>query len=156
MNTIWAYIDGTLEPKEREAFERELAVSEKLRSEVESARMLMASLANEPLAETNNHFGHNVLVELSQQATLAQKPKRGYVRYLIPSVIAVAAVLVVAIILMPSDDGSSSTLFSVRQFSNPLIEFFTTGVSSMIIVLITCGYILVWLDKVLRRRLLGK
>lgn len=156
MNTIWAYIDGTLEPKERDAFERELAASETLRSEVESARMLMASLANQPLDETSNHFGHNVLVEVSQQTALAAKPKHKLLPYLIPSIIAVVAVIVVAIILMPSGDGSADTSFSVRQFSNPLLEFFTTGVSSMIVVLITCGYILVWLDKVLRRRLLGK
>lgn len=156
MNTIWAYIDGTLEPKEREAFERELAASEKLRSEVESARMLMASLANEPLAETSNHFGHNVLVEVSQQTALAAKPKHKLLRYLIPSTIAVAALVVLALILAPSDSSSSSPLLSISQYSDALVGFLTSGVSSLIVTLVTCGYILVWLDKVLRRRILGK
>ncbi len=156
MNKIWSYIDGTLEPKEREAFERELAASDELRSEVESARMLMTVLSEEPLAQTSNHFGHNVLVELSQQAVLNHKPKRKLLFYLIPSLIAVAAVIIAGIIFMPSGDGSVSTSFSVRDFSNPLLEFFTSGVSSLIVTLVTCGYILVLLDKVLRRRLLGK
>lgn len=158
MNTIWAYIDGTLEPKEREAFERELAASEKLRSEVESARMLMASLANQPLAQTSNHFGHNVLVEVSQQTALAAKPKPKHklLRYLIPSAIAVAALVVLALILAPTDASTSGPSLSISQYSDALVGFLTSGVSSLIVTLVTCGYILVWLDKVLRRRILGK
>jgi anti-sigma factor RsiW len=158
MSKIWSYIDGTLEPKEREAFERELAVSEQLRSEVELARILMASLANEPLSETSNHFGHNVLVEVSQQAALAAKPKPKHklLRYLIPSTVAVAALIVLALILAPDDGSSSSPLLSVGQYSDALVGFLTSGISSLIVTLVTCGYILFWLDKVLRRRLLGK
>lgn len=156
MNKIWSYIDGTLEPKEREAFERELAASEELRLEVESARMLMTSLANEPLAETSNHFGHNVLVEVSQQTALPAKPKHKLLRYLIPSTVAVAALVVLALILVPADGSSGSSLPSIREYSDTLVDFFTSGVSSLIVTLVTCGYILVLLDKVLRRRLLGK
>jgi anti-sigma factor RsiW len=158
MNKIWSYIDGTLEPKEREAFERELAASETLRREVESARMLMSALANEPLSETGNHFGHNVLVELSQQTALAAKtkPKHKLLRYLIPSTVAVVAVIVLALVLAPTDGNTNGPLVSVGQYSDALVGFLTSGVSSLIVTLITCGYILVWLDKVLRRRLLGK
>ncbi|HEY6171702.1 MAG TPA: hypothetical protein VIX80_05535 [Candidatus Kapabacteria bacterium] len=153
---IWSYIDGTLEQREREAFERELAVSETLRSEVESARMLMSALESEPLAETSNHFGHNVLVEVSQQTALAAKPKHKLLRYLIPSTIAVAALIVLAFFLAPGDGASSSPLVSVGQYSDALVGFLTSGVSSLIVTLVTCGYILFWLDKMLRRRLLGK
>ncbi len=156
MNSIWSYIDGTLEPKEREAFERELAASEKLRLEVESARMLMTSLANEPLSQTSNHFGHNVIVELSQQTALATKPKHKLLRYLIPSTVAVVALVILALILAPADGNSGSSLPSIREYSDTLVGFLTFGVSSLIVTLITCGYILIWLDKVLRRRLLGK
>lgn len=156
MNRIWSYIDGTLEPKEREAFERELAASEELRSEVESARMLMTALRSEPLAETSNHFGHNVLVEVSQQTALPAKPKHKLLRYLIPSTVAVAALVVLALILVPADGSSGSSLPSIREYSDTLVGFFTSGVSSLIVTLVTCGYILVLLDKVLRRRLLGK
>lgn len=156
MNKIWSYIDGTLNASEREAFERELAASEELRSEVESSRMLMASLANEPLAETSNHFGHNVLVEVSQQTALPAKPKHKLLRYLIPSTVAVAALVVLALILVPADGSSGSSLPFIREYSDTLVDFFTSGVSSLIVTLVTCGYILVLLDKVLRRRLLGK
>lgn len=158
MNRIWSYIDGTLEPKEREAFERELASSETLRREVESARMLMTSLANQPLAQTSNHFGHNVLVEVSQQSALAAKPKPKHklLRYLIPSAIAVAALIVLALVLAPRDGSSASPLVSVGQYTDALVGFLTSGISSLIVTLVTCGYILFWVDKVLRRRLLGK
>ncbi len=158
MNKIWSYIDGTLEPKEREAFERELAANEVLRSEVDSARMLMTVLSEEPLAQTSNHFGHNVLVEVSQQTALAAKPKPKHklLRYLIPSTVAVAALVVLALILAPSDGSSGSSLPSIREYSDALVGFLTSGVSSLIVTLVTCGYILVLLDKVLRRRLLGK
>lgn len=158
MNRIWAYIDGTLERGECEAFERELAVSDKLQREVEAARMLMTSLANQPLAETTNHFGHNVLVEVSQQTALATKPKPRHklLRYLIPSAISVTALVVLALILAPTEGSSSGPLVSFSQYSDALVGFLTSGVSSLIVTLVTCGYILVWLDKVLRRRLLGK
>jgi len=100
---IWSYIDGTLDAKERETFERELASSSELQREVESARMLMSALESEPLAQTSNHFGHNVLVEVSQQVALAAKPKHKLLRYLIPSTIAVAALVVLAFFLAPRD-----------------------------------------------------
>jgi anti-sigma factor RsiW len=152
---IWSYIDGTLTPQEHEAFERELASSETLRVEVESARTLMSALSHEELRDTSRHFTHNVLVEVSRQEALALKPKRSTLRFAIPTIITVAAIIVVAIIIAPSTNGSPAS-FSVRGVTDSIVGFFTSGVSSMLVAIITCGYILVWLDKVVRRRILGK
>lgn len=156
MNTIWSYIDGSLEPKEREAFERELAISEELRADVESARMLMSSLSSEPLAQTCKHFSHNVLVELSRQTSLAAKRKPKFVRYLVPSFAIVAALIVLVVVLVPGAGNSNDNIFSIRKYSDSFVAFFSSDISTLIVTLISCGYILILLDKMFRRLLLKK